>query len=168
MKITWFGGETVRIHVAGRILVWHPAPLPGVAAEELTSGADEVFGGRADLAPVDPAGWQPRRAPTALEGDDLEVAVLRAHEGAILVDAPGDAPLLVLSSPLPTAGRWSSDAIVVAFTPDAARAALETLKPRLIALAFEGEALETVFAELRDHLGGTALSALEPGLALEV
>ena len=168
MKITWFGGRTVRLHIAGQILVWHPEPIAGVASEELTSGADRVIGDESDLPKIDGEAWRPRRPPTAIEPAEQGVVVFRLGADAVMVDAPGEAPLLLLGGPPPGVGRWLRDAVVVAFDAHAAASALEALQPRLIALAIAGDAVDAAFAALCDRLGGTALSALEPGLALEV
>lgn len=168
MKITWFGNRTLRLHMAGQIIVWHPTAIEGVASEELESGADQIIAAGQALPKADATAWQPRRAPTALEPVDQQVAVLELGPDAALVEGPGEPPLLLLGGAAPPAGRWSRDAVVLAFTPKAAAAALEALHPKLIVLAVEADDLDAVFDELRAHLGGTALTALEPGLALEV
>lgn len=169
MKLTWFGGRTLRIHIGGRIIVWHPAPRPDIDAEELTSGADVIVAAEEKLARMDPGAWQPRRTPTALEAAGQGgVEILEIAPDVILVGAPGESPLLLVGGEVPPLGRWGRDAIVVAFAGDAAGHALAGVGPRLIALALEGGDLDRTFADLRDRLGGTALTALEPGLALEV
>jgi hypothetical protein len=45
---------------------------------------------------------------------------------------------------------------------------LDVARPRLVALAVEDQMLELAIEELAEHLDGAGLSALEPGLALEV
>jgi hypothetical protein len=165
MKLTWFGGTTLRIHIGGEILVCDADGAPaGIDAAELTSGADRVFGVGDALGPVDLAAWQPRRATELAE--DSAVRVLRAGD-AVLVDALGEAPLLLVAKTLDRGGRWGRDAVAVVFSADAARAALEALQPRLIAVAAGEEAVHATFLALRARLGGTVLVALEPGLALE-
>ena len=59
MKLTWFAGSTIRIHIGGRILVADPAGISGVDAEELVSGADLTFFIDEAGESVDPALWQP-------------------------------------------------------------------------------------------------------------
>lgn len=169
MKLTWFGGTTLRIHIGGRILVADPAGISGVDAEELVSGADRVFVTDIDLPRFDPLHWQPRR-PAALIDDSApqEVLVHSLAEGATLVDAIGEPPLLLLEAPLARAGRWARDAVVVTYSAMGAGAVLEALQPRLIALASSESEVEATFVALRDRLNGTALVALEPGMALEV
>ena len=169
MKLTWFGGTTLRIYIGGSILVSDPAGMSGVAPEELVAGADVRFS-LSDIGPeVDLVRWQPRRPGALLdEVAPTEVRLHRAGEGAVLVDAVGEPPLLLVTGGVPRAGRWSRDAVVVAFGQQAAEAALEQSGPRLIALATDEAELDAAFAALRDRLDGTALVALEPGLALEV
>lgn len=168
MKLTWFGGTTLRIHIGGRILVADPAGISGVDADELVSGADQVFDLNG-LPPVHTAGWQPRR-PTAMIGEAglSEVFVHGLAGRSALVDAVGEPPLLLLGGAPRGAGRWSRGAVVVAFAVDAAATSLEALGPRLIALAMPDAEAEAAFVALRDRLDGTGLVALERGMALEV
>jgi hypothetical protein len=170
MKLTWFGGTTLRVHIGGRILVCDPRGIQGIDGGELVSGADRVFRFDEALPELDPARWQPRRAGALINDDALVMDVLlhRLAPGAVLLDAAGAPPLVLLNGPVPAAGRWARDAVAVAFGADAAASALEVLAPRLIALALPEPALEATFAALRDRLNGTALVALESGMALEV
>ncbi|MCS6762366.1 MAG: hypothetical protein MO846_10665 [Candidatus Devosia symbiotica] len=56
MKLIWFGGTMVRIHIGGVILVLDPAGIDGA---ELVSGADIVVSDcGAALLPVDTAVWR--------------------------------------------------------------------------------------------------------------
>jgi hypothetical protein len=41
-------------------------------------------------------------------------------------------------------------------------------EPKLLALAADEEAIDLAVDELREHLDGTALISLEPGMAVEV
>jgi hypothetical protein len=100
--------------------------------------------------------------------------LLRFGEGAVLVDAAGEPPLvLVAGSRVPQFGRWADGAVAVlcgtgeAITASAT-ALLEIARPRLIAVAADEPQIEIAIAALREHLGAAALVALEPGLALEV
>jgi hypothetical protein len=170
MKLTWFGGTTLRVHIGGRILVCDPTGIEGIDSGELVSGADRVFGFDERLPEASSAHWQPRRV-AALVNDEavaMDVLLNRLAPGAVLVDAAGEPPLVLLNGPVPAAGRWARDAVAVAFGHDAAASALEVLAPRLMALALPEPALEVAFAALRDRLNGTALVALESGMALEV
>ena len=107
MKLTWFGGTTLRIHIGGSMLVIGAASRPGVDADELVSGADRVLGWDDALPVADAATWQPRRARTMLEEEAPEpVLVHRLGAGQLLVDAVGEPPLLLLAQPLAAAGRW--------------------------------------------------------------
>src|SRR5690606_27756529 len=136
----------------------------GIDRAELASGAHRVFRLDDDLPGTDPTGWQPRR-PGALIDQAVEPPEVLLHglgQGAILVDAAGEPPLLLLSRPVETAGRWGHDAVAVAFSREAAERALDVLAPRLLALALPEAAVDAVFATLRDRLGGTALIAMEP------
>lgn len=172
MKLTWFGGTTLRVYIGGRILVVDPATIGGVELAELTSGADRVFGLHDDLPSIDARRWQPRRAPTLLnETEEPDVLVHRLAPTAVLVDAVGEPPLLLVAGAVPAAGRWGNDAIVVVLGPDhasTATAALEALTPRLIAVAGDDAAVDSVLAAIGSRLDSTGFMALEPGLALEV
>lgn len=170
MKLTWFGGRTLRILIGGSILVLDPAPIDGVVPAELVSGADLVLGADEALPAVDTRGWRPRRAATVVEETNKQPgpAVHDAGAGSILIDAVGEPPLLLFGAHSPEAGRWARDAVVIAFDPTAAADALDRLEPRLIALALPENDLDGVFGALRDRLGDTALVALERGLALEI
>jgi hypothetical protein len=169
MKITWFGGTTLRIHIGGKVLVCDAAGAPpGIDRRELLSGADRDFGLTDELPLIDTAEWQPRR-PAALvdEGSRPEVLVHAVGPRSVLIDAVGEPPLLLLSAQVP-AHRLARDPVVVAFAGELAETALATLAPRLIALAMDEESTVAAFAKLRDHLHTTALVALEPGMALEI
>jgi hypothetical protein len=177
MKLTWFGGTTIRIHVGGAILVVDPEGAPaGIDAAELVSGADTViadFG--AALARVDAAGWKPRKPPRLLdEGDEPPAVEARSvGAGAILVDAIGEPPLLLISDEVPPLGRWAETAAVVLFgsgeqLTQLGNAVLDDSPPRLLALAGDEAAIDAAIPALRDALDGTGLVSLEAGLALEI
>lgn len=171
MKLTWFAGSTIRIHIGGRILVADPAAIGGVDGEELTSGADATFFiGEAGEA-VDPALWQPRRASAMIEDAELPEVLVHGIGGGALVAAAGEPPLLLLKAPMGRAGRWIRDAVVVTFGDEADAVALRMLEdngPRLIAIGAADAVIERAVGALRDRLGETLLVALEPGMALEV
>lgn len=171
MKLTWFGGTTIRVHIGGRILVADPAGIGGVVPEELVSGADATFALDGSLPEIDPVLWQPGRAGTMLDEDVLGEVTTHGLAGGALIAAVGEAPLLLLTQAVPKAGRWARDAVIVVFGDQADRlaaGALEAFGPRLIAIAGPDAVVERAFAALRDRLDGTALVALEAGMALEV
>lgn len=180
MKLTWFAGTTIRIHIGGQIFVADADNAPDfVDRRELVSGADRVFalaGDAANLPLLDPARWRPRAVRRALDESrqPQEVLLHRIGEGAVLVDAPGE-PALVLAAGQrqPAFGRWADGAVAVLFDNGGAIAdngllLLEAARPRLVALAAADDALGPAIAVLRERLDGTALIAMEPGLALEV
>lgn len=178
MKLTWFAGTTVRLHIGGEILVVDADHAPDfVDRTELVSGADRVFalaGDAANLPLLDPVGWRPRAAPRAVDVAAAPPALLlhRLAEGTVLVDTPGEPPcVLVSGSRQPPFGRWLDGTVVVLLGTSAAAAGLAMLeagRPRLVALGLDDTALESVIAKLRPHLDGAALVALEPALALEI
>lgn len=177
MKLTWFGGTTIRIHIGGAILVLDPQSAPqAIDAAELVSGADQVitaFG--AQLDGIDGATWKPRKVPRLLDEGDAPAPVdaWSAGSGVVLIDAIGEAPLLLVSGSMPVLGRWAETAVVVLFGDGAALVTLGTQvlagrAPRLLALAGNEAAVDLAIEALRDRLDGTGLVALEAGLALEV
>ncbi|MDP3314477.1 MAG: hypothetical protein Q8M47_00215 [Devosia sp.] len=171
MKLTWFAGSTIRIHIGGRILVADPAGISGVDAGELVSGADATFFIDEAGEAVDPALWQPRRAAAMIDSDAVPEVLVHGIEGGALVAAAGEPPLVLLKAPMGRAGRWARDAVVVVFG-DAADAlaaqVLEDVGPYLIAIAAGDAVIERAIVGLRDKVGETLLVALEPGMALEV
>lgn len=176
MKLTWFGGTTVRLHIGGAILVGDAAGAPaGIDETELVSGADRVFTlGSADLPNADTASWKPRRASRVLDDDGtLPEVLLWAVEGGVLVDAVGEPPLLLVTGATGALGRWADDAVVVLFGDGAAlsqrgEAVLSAHSPKVMALAGDEAAVDIAIAALRNLLDGTGLFSLEPGMALEI
>ena len=180
MKLTWFAGTTIRLYIGGQILVADADHSPAfVDRRELVSGADRVFalaGDAANLPPLVPTGWRPRALPKIVdEAATLPDVILhRIGEGAVLVDASGEPPaVLIAGSRRPKFGRWADGAVVVLFGKADAmiatgRELLEAARPRLIALAAEEAELDAAVHALRTGLGGIPLISLEPGLALEV
>lgn len=181
MKLTWFAGTTMRIHIGGAILLADAAGAPAeVDGRELLSGVDRRFALAVDdyaLAEIDPAIWQPRRPARPLDvtdSTDFAVHVLRVGPDAVLVDAVGEPPLLLLcGEALPPVERWAGTAVTVLFGERHGLIALGTAllqraRPKLIALAAADAEIEATLVELGGRLGGTPLLALAPGLALEV
>jgi hypothetical protein len=171
LKLTWFSGSTIRIHIGGRILIADPVGIAGVDRGELTSGADVTFF-IDDAGPaVDPALWRPSRVGAMIAEAELPEVLVHGIEGGALVAAAGEPPLVLLKRGMPRAGRWVRDAVVVVFGDDADALATQVLEengPHLIALGARDAAIERAVAALRDRLGDTLLVALEPGMALEI
>ena len=174
MKLTWFGGTAVRAYVGGEIVVVDPETAPaGVDRGELLAGADRVVAFGDVLPLVDPARWRPRPAGRAIDAAP-PLDVLRIGDGALLVAAAGEAPLVLLGpGELPRFGRWADGAVIVLLSAREALVAevtamLDVARPRLVALAGDEQTLETAVAEIAEHLDGAGLVSMEPGLALEV
>ncbi|HEV7345376.1 MAG TPA: hypothetical protein VGN60_07070 [Devosia sp.] len=178
MKLTWFGGTTMRLHIGGQILVLDPDGAPGgIDAAELVSGADRVIAGQgADLPAVELARWTPRRPGRLVDEDAAPqpVEAWSAGPGTVLIEAVGEPPLLLVSEAVPSLGRWAEAAVVVVSGEDGeqlarlAQAVLEDRPPRLLALASHEMAVDAAMPLLRDRLEGSGLVALEAGLALEI
>lgn len=182
MKLTWFGGSTIRIHIGGSILVIDPETAPEgidpaeIDPAELVSGADRIVSGFGRELPfVDLGVWRPRKPQRLLDETEHlpDVEIWSAGAGTILVDAVGEPPLLLLSSPAPELGRWADAAIAVLFGDGAAiqhigSALLADRPPRLLALAADEQAADLAIAALHDRLDGAGLVALQPRMALEV
>lgn len=140
-------------------------------AGELVSGADATFFIDEAGEAVDPALWQPRRAASMIDADDVPYVLVHGIKGGALLAVAGEAPLLLLKAPIGRAGRWARDAVVVVFGEAAdalAAQVLEDVGPHLIAIAAPDAVIERAVAALRDKVGETLLVALEPGMALEV
>jgi len=173
MKLTWFGGCTLRVHIGGKVLVANAdAPLAGVEKLELESGADLSFAFPDERAEVvDLAAWRPRRRGSMLdEADDAGVLVHHSNE-AVLIDALGEPPLILVEDAAPKLGRWSKDAVVVLFGRklfENGRIILGDSAPRLLLLAGEAGAVSAAFDALREVVEGTGLVAMEEGMAVEV
>ena len=174
MKLTWFGGTTLRLHIGGRMLVVDAEGAPDwIDQTELLSGADRSFGLSDDLPQIDPQRFQPRKVGALIEmGEELpDVLVHRAGPKAVLVEAVGESPLLLVTGAAEGFGRWARDAVVVIAGRQieaTARTVMDEIGPRLIAIAGPDASVDAVIDALRDQLDGTGLMALEPGLALEV
>lgn len=176
MKLTWFGATTIRVHIGGSVLVVDAAGTsPEIDRAELVSGADRVierFGAELDM--VDLGRWTPRRPARLLdEGDALpQVMAWSASRDAILIDAEGEPPLLLLAAEAPALGRWADGAVVVLFGDgaqlvSAGGAVLAQRAPKLLALAAGEAAIDAAIPVLGGALDGTALLSLEPCMALE-
>jgi hypothetical protein len=172
MKITWFGGTTLRAYLGGEIVVVDAdAAPPGIDRTELLAGANHAIrlGGP---PPIDPSRWRP--APAREIDGPLPLEIASIATASLLVAAPGEPPLVVLGPGQPPRyGRWVDGAVVILTAARESLVAevtvlLDVARPRLIVLAFEGEGLDTAISEISEHLQGVGLAALEPGLALEV
>ncbi|RUT32931.1 hypothetical protein EMQ25_07305 [Arsenicitalea aurantiaca] len=179
MKITWFGGTTVRVHLGGMILVVDAAGAPtGIDQAELLSGADRsvsLSSPDPSLSVIDPTGWRPRRVRRAIDENEREepVELFLIGDGSLLIEAVGEPPLVLLCGPPPRFGRWADDSVLVMFGAGEEMAASATLlldiaRPRLIVLAAPESEVDPAISAIAEHLGGAGLVALETGLALEV
>lgn len=175
MKLTWFGGTALRAYVGGEIVVVDPEAAPaGVDRGELLAGADRlVTFGDASTPTIDPAKWRPKPVGRAID-EAPPLDVFRMGEGALLVAAAGEPPLVLLGQgEPPRSGRWADGAVIVVTSAREALVAevaalLDVARPRVIALALDEQTLDRVVGKLRDHLDGAGLVSMEPGLALEV
>jgi len=178
MKLTWFAHTTIRIHIGGQILVADAEGAPEfVNVRELVSGADQTFALASDhagLPILDPVRWRPRTPrPAIAETGDEPVHVFSIGRWAVLVDAVGEPPLvLIAGSDAPRFGRWADGAVVVLLGTREGLIAtgtvlLDIARPKLIALAADEGEVDLAVAELGEHLDGAGLVSLEPGMALE-
>lgn len=179
MKLTWFGGSAFRVHIGGVMLVVDPdTAWPIIERAELLSGADRILGSHdTDLPQLDVARWRPRRPDRLSDASEVSaqaVDAFRIAPGALLIEAVGEPPLVLISAASTVRfARWADGAVATLVGEgqqliEASSALLELSRPRLVALAGEEAALETAVGTLRERLDGTPLMALEPGLALEV
>lgn len=176
MKLTWFGGTTVRIHIGGAILVVDPEGAPdGIDAVELVSGADRiVHGDRGGVAVADPLSWRPPVAARLIDTEDdrARAEVWSLGGAALLVAAAGEPPLLLVWGDLPDMlGNWATMAVFVLVGEqlrERSDAVAQGIAPRLIVLAGAEDEIDLAFAALEGRLDGTGLVALEAGLALEI
>lgn len=176
MKLTWFGGTTIRVHIGGAILVGDAVAAPArIDRTELVSGADQVFTlDAADLPAADITSWKPRRASRVLDDNGtLPAVLLWTVTGGVLVDAVGEPPLLLATGAIADLGRWADGAVIVLFGDGAAlrergQTLLSARVPKVIALAADEADVDIAIAALRDRLDGTGLFSLEPGMALEI
>lgn len=172
MKITWFGSTAFRIHAGGKILVIDAEKAVGVDHTELRSGADVHFETDAVHDLVDAFSWKPLPRQRLLDADGAlrEVSVAKLGQGAFVFDAEDEQPLLLLCESMPDLGRWAEKAVVLLAGVDLPRLCAELTDqalPRLIALAGSDEDIAEAFEILRSKVDGTAVLALEPGLAVE-
>jgi hypothetical protein len=177
VKLTWFGGTTLRVYAGGQIVVIDTEGAPdSIDRAELLAGADRVVALAGDTAvpSVDPALWRPKQARRGIDEVATSIEILRIGASALLIAAAEEPPLVVLGSGEPPRyGRWADGAVVVltsgreSFVAEAT-VLLDIARPRLIALAADEQTIDTAIAELGEHLDGAGLVSLEPGLALEV
>ena len=116
MKLTWFGGTTLRVYLGGEIVLVDAEGAPeGVDRGELLAGADRVVALAGDPAvpSIDPADWRPKPAPRQIDAPPpLEILAIGAS--ALLLAAAGEPPLVLLGSGEPPRfGRWADGAVVV-------------------------------------------------------
>jgi hypothetical protein len=156
------------------MIVVDPKGVPGsIDSTELVSGADMVVGLSGDLPLADARKWVPRKVGALIDEAAAlpEVLVHRLGEGVVLVEAVGEAPLVIATGELPEAGRWGRDAVVIVAgknLPQTAVSVVNEIGPRLLAIAGGEHAIEETIEAVRELLDGTGLMAMEPALALEV
>lgn len=126
---------------------------------------------KADVASA--PNWKPRPPLKMLDLDEAvrQPEIVPLGAGNLVLDADGEAPLVLATSTLDLAGRWVAQAVIVlagAELANRAAAMLDHHAPRLIALAGDEAEVDAAFTELRDRLDGTGLVALERALAVEV
>jgi len=175
MKLTWFGATTTRVYIGGKIFVIDPESAPGgIDRAELVAGADRVLSlGGDDLEFIDASKWRPRKVAALMDEEMPAVDVYRIGERAVLVEATGEPPLVMIGGAAPRFGRWADGAVIVLLEAgDVAgaigTALLDVSRPKLIALADAEDAVDGAVEALREHLDGAGLIALEEGMAVEV
>ncbi len=178
MKFTWFGEMTIRLQMAGKIIVVGPGNAPeNIDRAELISGADNV------LAFADPAAneidlttWK-LPSPRALidqGGVAADVEIQRiASAGMIATSSEEGGILFADARQKITWGRWADGLVVILFgnadaCASAGIASLEQARPKMIALACSEDGLDDAIARLRPHVGRMPLQVLEPNMAVEV
>lgn len=174
MKLTWFGGTALRIHIGGQVVVVDAdAAAVGVDGNELRSGADIMATLDGAHMQADGRTWKARPAQRLLDaGEETRpVEIWSIGDGALLVDPDEDMPLLVLGGAVPALGRWVERAVILLAGPgltERAQALVDAAAPRLLALAGGEADIDATIGAIRDRLDGTGLVALEAGLAVEV
>jgi hypothetical protein len=172
MKITWFGGTTVRVHLGGWIVVVDPqGAADGVDGAELVSGADQVI--EMDQAErLDLGGWRPRRAGRMIDAGEerQDIGCWSVGEGTLLIEAVGEPVLVMMADEVPRLGRWAGEAVVMLCGERLAVRIDDALSdsPRLIVLAGSDGEIGAAVGAVADRLDGTGLVALEKGMALEI
>lgn len=177
MKMTWFSGTTFRIQIGGAILVTDPSAAPsGIDPAELCAGADVILSlVDATLPAFHSATWRPRQPRRLIDeqpGDD-SVAVYRVAENSVLVEAVGEAPVILVDAADSLEwSRWADGSVLLVSGSAASialqgQAALAVARPRLVALAVADD-VDAAFSALAPVLAGASLLVLEPGLAVEV
>lgn len=176
MKLTWFGGTTLRAYIGGEIVVVDPEGAPeGIDRGELLAGADRVVRLAAERPVIDADRWRPAILRPLEAAPPLEVLSIAAS--TLLLAGTGEPPLLIADvAELPHMGRWVDTAVIVLFGEKGGRlaeaiSALNLARPRLLALAAEELVVDWVFDRYvtsNDYPNVPNLASLEPGLALEV
>lgn len=172
MKFTWFGNTAFRVHAGGKILVIDAQRAIGVDQTELCSGADVLFNSEDAVEVVSGTAWKPMPQQRLLDADGAlrDIVVAKLGQGAFVFDAEDEPPLLLMTESVPELGKWADKAMVLIAGPDLVRLAdalTNAVSPRLIALAGHDDDIGAAFEILRSKLDGTAVVALETGLAVE-
>src|SRR5690606_36578485 len=118
MKLTWFGGNTFRLHIGGAIVVIGAQNAPAhIDRNELLGGADHSVELGTNLPLADGAHWKRRPAQRLLDAGDGErpVELWSLGAGNLLIDADGEAPIALFSEAAGEMGRWAEKAVLVIF-----------------------------------------------------
>lgn len=177
MKFTWFGEKTIRLQMAGRVIVVDPDKAPEqIDKAELISGADNVLAFADPLTnEIDLATWK-LPSPRALidQGGSADVEFQRVARAGMIAQSSEEGGLLLADARQQVAwGRWADGLVVILLgnadaCASAGLAMLEQSRPKMIALACGEDGLDDAIARLRPHVGRTPLQVLEPNLAVEV
>ncbi len=172
MRIAWFGGSAFRLYLGGSIIVTDPDAAPAsVDSAELVAAADRTVAASGIGLPLLDAAWRPQRRRREIDEpvSPPGLRLFRLDGGGLLLDAPGDGPLIVVSATT-VWDRFADNAVAVLYgpaddLPDAVQRLCTAARPRLIALAAAPS--EQDFTAITAAARGTPLQVLEHGLALE-
>lgn len=170
MKLTWFGGETFRLYLGGKIVLVRNGPLPpGIDVTEAGAGADQQIDlSASSLAPFSPD--RLTRAPTRLidqtPAPDLRISAFA--DGVCLI-APDEPTVFIAPAETAEWGRFADNAVIVLTGVDLApkaRTILTTARPKLLALAVP-KITDADFTAIAAAAGQSAVQLLEFRMALE-
>jgi len=176
MKITWFGGSTLRIYVGGRIFVTdHERAPEGVDPHEVSAAADYTINlsdGIIEFPYLDMESRKEQRPRRLIDMPQELVASLYTIEGeALFIDEPQEGPVIVAPGGQTAWGHFADNAVVVLYgKPEAvlegAQSLLVAARPKLIAIAADGFSQDQLDV-LALTCGNCALQVLEQGFSVE-
>lgn len=176
MKITWFGGSTLRLYIGGKIIVTDADKAPDTLdAHEVSAAADQMMAlgaGLRALKSLDVDHWKSKKPVRLIdqpEGQELDFYAI-ANE-ALFIDEREEGPVIVAPADFAGWGRFADQAIVVLYGDanaivSSAQSLLTTARPRLLALGCEAIS-DQAFAILAADCRDCALQVLEKGFAVE-